>query len=157
MYYDKNKLINNNYMFNKKQQNFNRNISARNIYRNNSKNIFSKSTIDQGIINSGILRNIKIQEVKEYKNKKDKYLNQSTKVTKSKKISGSFYNYNYNYNDSRINDNKMSSFYRPGVPITNRPIRYSWGGRYPGKHESNIHTYSSMNKGRLGGRKRVYK
>ena len=109
MYYDKNKLINNNYMFNKKQQNFNRNISARNIYRNNPKNIFSKSTIDQGIINSGILRNIKIQEVKEYKNKKDKYLNQSTKVTKSKKISGSFYNYNYNYNDSRINDNKMSS------------------------------------------------
>lgn len=58
---------------------------------------------------------------------------------------------------SRINDNKMGSYYRPGVPITNRPTRYSWGGRYSGKHESNIHTYSSMNKGRLGGRKRVYK
>ena len=104
MYYDKNKFINNNYSINKKQ-NLNRNISARNIYRNNSKNIFSKSTIDQNMINSGILRNIKVQEIKEFKNKKDKYLNQSTKVSKSKKTSSSF----YNYNDNRMIDDKMSN------------------------------------------------
>ena len=101
--YRKNKLINNNSLVNRKQQ-FNRNISARNINRNNSKIMFNNATIDASILNSGILRNKKKQEVKEYKSKRDKYLNQSTKVSKSKKISNSFYN-NKEINFNKINKN----------------------------------------------------
>ena len=101
--YRKNKLINNNSLVNRKQQ-FNRNISARNINRNNSKILFNNATIDASILNSGILRNKKKQEVKEYKSKRDKYLNQSTKVSKSKKISNSFYN-NKEINFNKINKN----------------------------------------------------
>ena len=101
--YRKNKLINNNSLVSKKQQ-FNRNISARNINRNNSKILFNNATIDASILNSGILRNKKKQEVKEYKSKRDKYLNQSTKVSKSKKISNSFYN-NKEINFNKINKN----------------------------------------------------
>ena len=101
--YRKNKLINNNSLVNRKQQ-FNRNISARNINRNNSKILFNNATIDASILNSGILRNKKKQEVKEYKSRRDKYLNQSTKVSKSKKISNSFYN-NKEINFNKINKN----------------------------------------------------
>ena len=101
--YRKNKLINNNSLVSKKQQ-FNRNISARNINRNNSKILFNNATIDASILNSGILRNKKKQEVKEYKSRRDKYLNQSTKVSKSKKISNSFYN-NKEINFNKINKN----------------------------------------------------
>ena len=101
--YRKNKLINNNSLVNRKQQ-FNRNISARNINRNNSKIMFNNATIDASILNSGILRNKKKQEVKEYKSRRDKYLNQSTKVSKSKKISNSFYN-NKEINFNKINKN----------------------------------------------------
>jgi hypothetical protein len=100
--YKKNNLINNNSIVNKKQQ-FNRNISARNINRNNSKILFNNATIDQSILNSGILRNKRKQEVREYGNKGDKYLNQSTKVSKSKRITNSFYN-----NDNSINYNKIN-------------------------------------------------
>ena len=103
MIYRKNKLINNNSLVSKKQQ-FNRNISARNINRNNSKILFNNATIDASILNSGILRNKKKQEVKEYKSRRDKYLNQSTKVSKSKKISNSFYN-NKEINFNKINKN----------------------------------------------------
>ena len=101
--YRKSKLINNNSLVNRKQQ-FNRNISARNINRNNSKILFNNATIDASILNSGILRNKKKQEVKEYKSRRDKYLNQSTKVSKSKKISNSFYN-NKEINFNKINKN----------------------------------------------------
>ena len=101
--YRKNKLINNNSLVSKKQQ-FNRNVSARNINRNNSKILFNNATIDASILNSGILRNKKKQEVKEYKSRRDKYLNQSTKVSKSKKISNSFYN-NKEINFNKINKN----------------------------------------------------
>ena len=101
--YRKSKLINNNSLVNRKQQ-FNRNISARNINRNNSKIMFNNATIDASILNSGILRNKKKQEVKEYKSRRDKYLNQSTKVSKSKKISNSFYN-NKEINFNKINKN----------------------------------------------------
>ena len=100
--YKKNNLINNNSIVNKKQQ-FNRNISARNINRNNSKILFNNATIDQSIINSGILRNKRKHEVREYGSKGDKYLNQSTKVSKSKRITNSFYN-----NDNSINYNKIN-------------------------------------------------
>ena len=101
--YRKSKLINNNSLVSKKQQ-FNRNVSARNINRNNSKILFNNATIDASILNSGILRNKKKQEVKEYKSRRDKYLNQSTKVSKSKKISNSFYN-NKEINFNKINKN----------------------------------------------------
>ena len=90
--YGKN-LINDKSMLNKKQH-FNRNISARNINRYNSKILSNKASMDQNIFNS--VRNVGKQELREYKNKKDKYLNHSTKESKAKNISNIFYNNNEN-------------------------------------------------------------
>ena len=117
--------VNDNLIFAKKQNSamnkkprLNRNISARTINRNKSKIFFNNSTIEQSIINSGIMRNMKQQEMKEYKNKKEKYLNQSTKMSKSKKILNNF----YNYNDNSINYNKINKNYLPNRRNTNISI-----------------------------------
>ena len=117
--------VNDNLIFAKKQNSamnkkprLNRNISARTINRNKSKIFFNNSTIEQSIINSGIMRNMKQQEMKEYKNKKEKYLNQSTKMSKSKKILNNF----YNYNDNSINYNKINNNYLPNRRNTNISI-----------------------------------
>ena len=64
------------------------------------------------------MRNMKQQEMKEYKNKKEKYLNQSTKMSKSKKILNNF----YNYNDNSINYNKINKNYLPNRRNTNISI-----------------------------------
>ena len=96
----KNNIISNT-IVNKKSY-LQKNISARNINRKESRNLFNNSTLDQSILNPGIIKNIGQQEMKEYKNKRDKYLNKSTKVSKKSM------NNLYNYNDSSIIYNKIN-------------------------------------------------
>ena len=96
----KNNIISNTIV--NQKSNLQKNISARNINRKESRNLFNNSTLDQSILNPGIIKNIGQQEMKEYKNKRDKYLNKSTKVSKKSM------NNLYNYNDSSIIYNKIN-------------------------------------------------
>ena len=76
-------------------RNMNRNISAKYINKNKSKFIFNNSTIDSNNnINSGIIKNMRKQQINSYKNKKNKLMNHSTKVTK-KKTMNDYYNIKY--------------------------------------------------------------
>ena len=91
---DKNNLFN--YSLIKKKEHLNRNASARNINRNRAKLLLNNSTIDkkESIINfnSSIIKNIRQKEMSFYKNKKDKYLNQSTKMSKTKRVTNNINN-----------------------------------------------------------------
>jgi len=91
---DKNNLFN--YSLIKKKEHLNRNASARNINRNRAKLLLNNSTIDkkESIINfnSNIIKNIRQKEMSFYKNKKDKYLNQSTKMSKTKRVTNNINN-----------------------------------------------------------------
>ena len=82
-------------IFEDSNRNMNRNISAKYINKNKSKFIFNNSTIDlNNNINSGIIKNMRKQQINSYKNKKNKLMNHSTKVTK-KKTMNDYYNIKY--------------------------------------------------------------
>ena len=91
---DKKNLFN--YSLIKKKEHLNRNASAKNVNRNRAKLLLNNSTIDkkESIINfnSSLIKNIRQKEMSFYKNKKDKYLNQSTKMSKTKRVTNNINN-----------------------------------------------------------------
>ena len=86
---NQNQNQNKNLIYNKnKKEKMNRNISAKYINRNKSKMFFNNSTIDSNSNNMNMRRQ---QQINSYKNKKNKLMNHSMKVT-TKKSMNNYYN-----------------------------------------------------------------